>query len=613
MDNQENLYLGIVGMSPKGEYNSQTRYEKLNVVSYNGSSYCAKMTTQGNLPTNTDYWDLIAEKGGTGPQGPKPVKGTDYFTEDDITSIENDLKPTITSDVRDEVTSQLSSLTSATPLGASSMSDMTDTTRIYVLTTDGHWYWYDGTSWVDGGVYQATEDSDTLTELQETVDEIGYVTENLFDINSEDFHDNGYYHHNQGEDGCHFVEDDRYACAIIKLKGTGNYTVSATNYSTYRLTENKGFQSTYGTTGKPNTIGVSSDTVKYLAVSWSKNKVNPANYMCVKGDTLPESYVPYGFVLKDNISLSETQRNEVLNMIPNSEEKYVVASSGGDYTGIIEALWDLQGNTNKKTIVVMPGIYDIFEEYGGSTWHLDPENQNKSYHELCPFVPKNTTIIGVGEVVFRYKPASDETTRYMAGQISPINIQETCEIKNIKIDCDYCRYAIHVETGSEYINENVKLTDLNIVKLNTDGSSVAIGCGGTTGLNLTIDNCYVRGNLGSFSIHDNGTSQQNGMNIFLKNSTFVKKSQASTRNTLRFSNCSQANVHNVYINNCYFTDLKLSYESDLNDAKNGYKIIVSNCSDYDIKYKYEYDNDYVIYNYNTTVNSITNESGGHYN
>lgn len=51
---------------------------------------------------------------------------------------------------------QITGLASGSPLVASSTSEMTDTTRVYVNTTDGHWYYYDGTSWADGGVYQAT-------------------------------------------------------------------------------------------------------------------------------------------------------------------------------------------------------------------------------------------------------------------------------------------------------------------------------------------------------------------------------------------------------------------------------------------------------------------------
>lgn len=52
-----------------GEYDSQTNYEKLNVVTYQGSSYCALKDTTGNLPTNSEYWQLYAEKGEKGDKG----------------------------------------------------------------------------------------------------------------------------------------------------------------------------------------------------------------------------------------------------------------------------------------------------------------------------------------------------------------------------------------------------------------------------------------------------------------------------------------------------------------------------------------------------------------
>ena len=42
---------------------------------------------------------------------------------------------------------------SGAPIVVSSVSAMTDTEQIYVLSTDGNWYYYDGTAWVAGGEY----------------------------------------------------------------------------------------------------------------------------------------------------------------------------------------------------------------------------------------------------------------------------------------------------------------------------------------------------------------------------------------------------------------------------------------------------------------------------
>lgn len=156
--------LGIVGMENKGAYDANAYYEKLNVVSYQGSSYCALNSVHNVLPTDTTKWQLIAEKGDkgdTGAAGYTPVKGTDYYTASDKAALETDLSH----DVTNEVSSQLSTLTSATPLVATSTAGMTDTTRIYVNTTDGHWYWYDGTDWQDGGTYQSTGISDNSIDI----------------------------------------------------------------------------------------------------------------------------------------------------------------------------------------------------------------------------------------------------------------------------------------------------------------------------------------------------------------------------------------------------------------------------------------------------------------
>ncbi len=179
----ESIVLGIVGIKNMGVYDADTNYEKLNVVTYQGSTYCAKQDSKGVLPTNSDYWQLYAEKGdtgNTGPQGPKPVKGIDYYTDTDKAEIERDLSD----DIATAVSESVGTLTTATPLVAETVGDMVDTTRIYVLITDGHWYWYDGDSWEDGGVYQATgiETDKTLSIEDKAAD--AKTVGDLLDVNN---------------------------------------------------------------------------------------------------------------------------------------------------------------------------------------------------------------------------------------------------------------------------------------------------------------------------------------------------------------------------------------------------------------------------------------------
>lgn len=61
--------LGKVAYLSKGAYSSSTQYEKNDVVTYQGSSYVSLQSTKGNAPTNTTYWQLIAEKGTKGDTG----------------------------------------------------------------------------------------------------------------------------------------------------------------------------------------------------------------------------------------------------------------------------------------------------------------------------------------------------------------------------------------------------------------------------------------------------------------------------------------------------------------------------------------------------------------
>lgn len=64
-----------------------------------------------------------------------------------------DAQNSIIESIRNEV----QSVASGSPLVATSTSEMTDTTRVYVNTSDGKWYYYDGDSWEIGGIYQATQ------------------------------------------------------------------------------------------------------------------------------------------------------------------------------------------------------------------------------------------------------------------------------------------------------------------------------------------------------------------------------------------------------------------------------------------------------------------------
>ena len=59
-----NYDLGKFQMRLRGSYSTSATYDFLDVVYYNGGSYCSKADgTKGKVPTNTTYWQQIAAAG----------------------------------------------------------------------------------------------------------------------------------------------------------------------------------------------------------------------------------------------------------------------------------------------------------------------------------------------------------------------------------------------------------------------------------------------------------------------------------------------------------------------------------------------------------------------
>lgn len=79
---------------------------------------------------------------------------------------------------------KLTNFGNGAPLAATDVSEMTDTTKVYVNTTNGKWYYYDGDSWEIGGDFQSTVIGEgTVTRGMVTFHE---KTDQLFDFEDPD-------------------------------------------------------------------------------------------------------------------------------------------------------------------------------------------------------------------------------------------------------------------------------------------------------------------------------------------------------------------------------------------------------------------------------------------
>lgn len=93
------------------------------------------------------------------------------------------LRQNIDFELQNQITNGLSKISSGTPLIANSLDEMTDTTRIYINTANGHWYCYNGNFFEDCGVYQSTVIADRSINLKQLSNQFSNIFK-MCDISS---------------------------------------------------------------------------------------------------------------------------------------------------------------------------------------------------------------------------------------------------------------------------------------------------------------------------------------------------------------------------------------------------------------------------------------------
>lgn len=76
------------------------------------------------------------------------------------------------------IDNKVDAVASGSPIPVSSISDMTNTSKVYVLTTDGYWYYYNATTseWTQGGIYQSSQSTDDVETTKSILESVYNVT-----------------------------------------------------------------------------------------------------------------------------------------------------------------------------------------------------------------------------------------------------------------------------------------------------------------------------------------------------------------------------------------------------------------------------------------------------
>jgi hypothetical protein len=127
-----------------------------------------------------------------------------------------------------EVDTKVAQIVSGSPKGTyASLSALqtafpTGTTGIYITTDNGHWYYWNGTAWTDGGVYQSTGIGDSTITPQKTT--YLMVSKNLFNPNDPDVVLGGYF----SSTNVLTTSSANNQTGFIPVRGGVNYTASKT-------------------------------------------------------------------------------------------------------------------------------------------------------------------------------------------------------------------------------------------------------------------------------------------------------------------------------------------------------------------------------------------------
>ena len=297
-------------------------------------------------------------------------------------------------------------------------------------------------------------------------------------------------------------------------------------------------------------------------------------------------------------------------------ENYIVnVNGGGDYTSFTDCLKALQGNERTKTVYVYGGVYDIFEELGGTAFLATITNPSSvNWRDVQPVVPPNTTIIGVGDVILKYMPTDEQmVSSAIAFLFSPLNISGNCHIENVSIECTNCRYAIHDETSAQTQFNDTVHEFVNVRCKKTIGAwhptYQTYGGGLGARARLIFDNCkFISDDEQIWTTHTNGSTVTDAACISFSGCVFANIEESETsreKDVIQFITGNQGTTnkqrHNfVHMSNCYVSGkVALARDTSKNIFPQSYDVTMVGCKHYGIRISDNFSgNPYIPKDYN---------------
>lgn len=349
------------------------------------------------------------------------------------------LKTSVSND-KVEMNAKINALTDGAPLVASSVNGMTDTTKIYVNTSDGNWYYHNGSAWVVGGVYQASVNSDVTNKSYEMLRTIYNNVLPLMNYLDNDNSDYGYY----------------YLGSIGGTLGKGGYQYGYCAVKPFPVKAGVSYYVHNHTVGDTFSFicdenGVAIDTINRYSSNHHVftprvdgfahitipgiDDFNLPNEMITILGYEPANFVefdkPYDFLILDNKFKEITDFMESQKESANYKINTIYVGSDKQFTTIKSAVNSISdaNEFNRYNVVIDEGTYE-------------ESNINlPSYVNLIGATGNYKNIVIKG---YNHPSVSDG----VISGTSTINISGTNTLKNLTITAQNLRYPVHSESGN---------------------------------------------------------------------------------------------------------------------------------------------------------------------
>ena len=430
-------------------------------------------------------------------------------------------------------TQRLYSMAGGAPVVVGSASDMTDTDKIYVLTSDGCWYYYDGSAWVVGGEYGAVATDTTLTQsgIPADAEAVGDAIEGLNDTKADK------------NTVPRSVETDAENTDLDLADPQGNVLVRFANGHI----QTKHFNSNDSMTHEDKSE-IESELLAVPAVNITQSNTSDMDIADESGNVLMR-------LADGGIRTKLFDSRRVMPPIVIS----VKQDGTGDFTSLryaIDSISDANPETKPYRIEIYPGTYNVFddftdEEIATATQDYFVDKDDLSFCGIM--LTDGISLRGIGnrdDIIIHGELSPDTWSSDLRNYVSTLNLQGTLSLENVTVTAKYIRYCVHDDQRPEapYTYRYVKSCKFRISGQTSGFQGKTWGEGSRYGKTTVIEDC----DFGTFFAwhSENQGSSTKPQKLIVRDSVASAALIACRNHQI---------MHQVYLYNVQFPALEFSF------------------------------------------------------